>query len=76
MTKLEKPIRRTIVVAGAPWVVEIAPAGIMFRPRGRRSRIVAPWSAAIALAERLSGEDAHRERLRTGALRRISRARR
>jgi hypothetical protein len=72
-TRLDKPTRRLVDVAGVPYVIEISRAGVMFRRPGRRVRIVAPWRAVLQLAERLAGDELYRELLRKKALRRIAR---
>jgi hypothetical protein len=72
-TRLDKPVRRLVDVAGVPHVVEVSRAGVMFRRLGRRTRLVAPWRMVHQLAERLAGDELHREQLRKKALRRIGR---
>jgi hypothetical protein len=73
-TRLEKPVRRVVEIAGALYVVELTRAGIQFREHGHRHRVVAPWRSVHQMAERLAGEQLHREQLRDKALRRMVRA--
>lgn len=72
-TRLEKPVRRLVDVGGLPYVVELSRAGVMFRRQGSRSRVVAPLRSILQLAERIAGEELHRERLRANVLRRLGR---
>ena len=72
-TRLEKPVRRLVDIGGVTYVLEISRAGVMFRRHGGRHRVVAPWRSVHQLAERLAGEELHREQLRTRAIRRIGR---
>jgi hypothetical protein len=56
-TYLHRPVRRELAVPG--WntqVVTLAREGIWFRPKGRRLKLLLPWSRAILLAARLEGE--------------------
>lgn len=74
-TPLQKPVRRVVAIAGSSWIVEMSRAGVMFRPAGRRHRLVAPWSLLLKCAERLAGEELHREQLRDRTMRRLARER-
>lgn len=74
-TALVNPVRRAVEIVGRGWVVEMSRAGVMFRERGRKTRHVAPWSRVLELAKQLSEQDARRESLRAGAIRRIGRGR-
>jgi hypothetical protein len=75
-TRLERPVRRLVPVHDwlvQEYVVKMSTAGVSFRRPRSRHPVHAPWSSVLRLAERLAGEEAHREQLRAKALRRIGR---
>lgn len=66
-TKLDKPLRREVIIEGEPYMVTIAPEGLKLVRKGRRKGQVIAWrdfvsgDAAIARAlnaslRRASGE--------------------
>lgn len=61
-TKLEKDLKREIVVKGEPYVVTISPAGLKLVPKGKRKGLELAWKdlvsgdAALAVALRASLE--------------------
>jgi hypothetical protein len=61
-TKLEKDLKREIVVKGEPYVVTISPAGLRLVPKGKRKGLELAWKdlisgdAALAVALRASLE--------------------
>lgn len=73
-TELERPVKRMVSIrAGIQHVVTMTRRGLELREKGRRHTLSVPWADLLAQAERLAGESRHRERLRSAALRRISR---
>lgn len=74
-TPLLKPVRRLVKIRGIDYVVEFTGPAIQFRvPRSRRY-LLAPMYMVLQMAERLAGEEAYQEKLRTKALARIARSR-
>ena len=61
-TKLEKELKREIVVKGEPYVVTISPEGLKLVPKGKRKGLELAWKdlvsgdAALAVALRASLE--------------------
>ena len=55
-TKLDRPLRREVSIAGEPWVVTIRPDGLKLTEKGRRKGIELAWKdlvsgdAALAVA--------------------------
>jgi hypothetical protein len=47
-TKISEPIRREIVIAGAPYTVIIAPEGIKLARKGYRIGVEITWRQLIA----------------------------
>jgi hypothetical protein len=47
-TKLEKPLRREILINRDPWVVTIAPAGLKLTRKGRRKGVELQWKALVS----------------------------
>ncbi len=61
-TKLEKDLKREIVVKGEPYVLTISPQGLKLVPKGKRKGLELAWKdlvsgdAALAVALRASLE--------------------
>jgi hypothetical protein len=70
-TKLQKPLRREILISREPWVVTITPAGLKLTPKGRRKGVELEWKALVsgdaALAAALNAmiRDPHTRVLKT-----------
>ena len=47
-TKLEKPLRREITIAGEPWVIAISPTGLKLVRKGRRKGLELEWKALVS----------------------------
>jgi hypothetical protein len=47
-TKLEKPLKREIQVAGQPYVLTITPEGLKLVPKGKRKGHELAWSALVS----------------------------
>jgi hypothetical protein len=47
-TKLEKPLKREIQVAGHPYVLTITPEGLKLVPKGKRKGQELAWSALVS----------------------------
>jgi hypothetical protein len=47
-TKLDKPLRREIVIGREPWVITITPAGLKLVRRGRRKGVELEWKALVS----------------------------
>ena len=47
-TKLEKPLKREIQVAGQPYVLTITPEGLKLVPEGKRKGQELAWSALVS----------------------------
>ncbi|HEX6319632.1 MAG TPA: hypothetical protein VFZ84_12225 [Burkholderiales bacterium] len=47
-TKLEKPLKREIQVAGEPYVLTITPEGLKLVPKGKRKGHELAWSALVS----------------------------
>ena len=56
ITKLEKPLKREILLGREPWVVTLTPAGLKMTRKGHRLGVELPWAwlvsgdAALAVA--------------------------
>ena len=48
MTKLEKPLRREIVIDETAYVVTIDPAGIKLTAKGRRKGVELAWKDVVS----------------------------
>jgi len=46
-TKLDKPLKREIDVAGKPYMLTIAPAGLKLVPKGKRKGHELSWDALV-----------------------------
>jgi hypothetical protein len=47
-TKLDKPLKREIEVAGKPYMLTITPEGLKLVPKGRRKGQELAWSALVS----------------------------
>ena len=47
-TKLDKPLKREIEVAGKPYILTITPQGLKLVPKGRRKGQELAWSALVS----------------------------
>jgi hypothetical protein len=47
-TTLDKPLKREIEVAGKPYMLTIAPAGLKLVPKGKRKGHELTWEALVS----------------------------
>jgi hypothetical protein len=47
-TKLDKPLKREIEVAGKPYMLTIAPDGLKLVPKGKRKGQELSWDALVS----------------------------
>jgi hypothetical protein len=47
-TKLDKPLKREIEVAGKPYMLTITPEGLKLVPKGRRKGQELAWAALVS----------------------------
>jgi hypothetical protein len=47
-TKLDKPLKREIDVAGKPYMLTITPEGLKLVPKGRRKGQELAWTALVS----------------------------
>lgn len=47
-TKLEKELKREVLVGGEPYVLTISPAGLKLVRKGRRKGIELTWAALVS----------------------------
>ena len=47
-TKLDKPLKREIEVAGKPYMLTIAPQGLKLVPKGKRNGHELTWDAIVS----------------------------
>ena len=47
-TKLEKPLKREIVLNDAPYMLTISPEGLKLVPKGKRNGLELTWKAILA----------------------------
>jgi len=47
-TKLEKPLRRELLINREPWVLTIAPSGLKLTRKGRRKGVELQWKALVS----------------------------
>jgi hypothetical protein len=47
-TKLERPLKREIEVAGKPYMLTITPQGLRLVPKGRRKGQELAWDALVS----------------------------
>ena len=65
-TKLEKPLKREILLEGKPYIVTISPESVKLTPKGKRKGHELAWQdlvsgeAALAVALHASMEKANR----------------
>jgi len=49
-TKLEKPLKRELVVNDAPYMLTIAPEGLKLVPKGKRNGLELTWKGILMQA--------------------------
>ena len=47
-TKLDKPLKREIQIAGKPYMLTISPEGLKLVPKGRRKGQELTWDALVS----------------------------
>ena len=47
-TKLDKPLRREIQIAGKPYMLTITPEGLKLVPKGKRNGHELTWDALVS----------------------------
>ncbi len=47
-TKLEKPLKREVLIEGKPYMLTVAPEGLKLVPKGRRKGQELSWSALVS----------------------------
>lgn len=47
-TKLEKPLKRELVVNGEPWMLTITPDGLKLVPKGKRNGHELAWKDIVS----------------------------
>ena len=47
-TKLDKPLKREIEIAGKPYMLTIAPEGLKLVPKGKRKGQELSWDALVS----------------------------
>ena len=47
-TKLDKPLKREIQIAGKPYMLTITPAGFKLVPKGKRKGQELSWDAVVS----------------------------
>jgi hypothetical protein len=47
-TKLEKPLRREIVIGREPWVITITPSSLKLTRKGRRKGVELAWKEIVS----------------------------
>jgi hypothetical protein len=47
-TKLDKPLKREIEIAGKPYMLTIAPEGLKLVPKGKRKGHELSWDALVS----------------------------
>ncbi|MGH7559716.1 MAG: hypothetical protein ACRENB_01720 [Gemmatimonadales bacterium] len=47
-TKLEKPLKRELMIDGEPWVLTIAPEGLKLTRKGHRKGQELAWKAIVS----------------------------
>jgi hypothetical protein len=70
-TKLDKPLRREVVIDREPWVITITPASLKLTRKGRRNGLELAWQEIVsgdaALATALNAMTRERPRRRRAA---------
>jgi hypothetical protein len=46
-TKLDKPLKRELRIAGKPYILTVTPEGLKLVPKGRRKGQELAWSALV-----------------------------
>jgi hypothetical protein len=47
-TKLDKPLRRELMIGREPWVITITPTGLKLTRKGRRKGLELEWTALVS----------------------------
>jgi hypothetical protein len=47
-TKLEKPLKREVMIEGKPYMVTISPEGMKIVPKGKRNGIEIAWKDLVS----------------------------
>jgi hypothetical protein len=47
-TRLDKPLKREIEIAGKPYMLTIAPEGLKLVPKGKRKGLELSWDALVS----------------------------
>ena len=47
-TKLEKPLKREVMIEGKPYMVTISPQGVKIVPKGKRNGIEIAWKDLVS----------------------------
>jgi hypothetical protein len=47
-TKLEKPLKREVMIADQPYMVTISPEGVKIVPKGKRNGIEIAWKDLVS----------------------------
>jgi len=47
-TKLEKALRREVMIGDQPFMVTIDPAGVKIVPKGKRNGVEIPWKDLVS----------------------------
>jgi hypothetical protein len=47
-TRLDKPLKREVVIEGVPYTLTVTPAGFKLVPKGRRKGLELAWSAVVS----------------------------
>ncbi|HEY6201337.1 MAG TPA: hypothetical protein VI231_22225 [Candidatus Binatia bacterium] len=67
---LDRPVKRLVKIGGLLYIVEMSAAGILFRRKGSRTRVVIPWFDALGRAEIWAARDTRRAQLAKAVLKR------
>jgi hypothetical protein len=47
-TKLEKPLKREILIEGKPYMLTLTPEGLKLVPKGKRNGLELAWTALVS----------------------------
>lgn len=47
-TKLEKPLKREVMIEGKPYMVTLSPEGVKIVPKGKRNGIEIAWKDLVS----------------------------
>ena len=47
-TKLDKPLKRELTVAGKPYILTLAPQGLKLVPKGKRKGVEIAWKDIVS----------------------------